>query len=225
MRLASCALAPGTRSFVPGITAPAGVVAVAPGVPAAPDLVAPGVVVAGAPLRGVVVPSDEPPAAPLPSEDVAPGVPAPGVRAPGVVAPGVVAPGVALVGVVTVLVIVLAGVVRGPPASLTSDAVSAPSATTIASPSAISGVRQLGVEARRVRAAAPHRRHHSCSGRSGVPHSGHPSPASGGGPPSGWVAGVWGAPAGAGDPVALAALTALTPALTARPAARRLRDG
>jgi hypothetical protein len=124
------------------------VVADAPGV-----AVAPGVVVAGAGPVGVA------PGA----VDVAPGV------------AGVVAVVGAAAGVVTV--VVTGGLVDEPepPASLTSAAASTPSASTAITATVAAGARQLGVAARRVRAAAPQFRHQSCSGSSGAPHSGHVS--------------------------------------------------
>jgi hypothetical protein len=81
-----------------------------------------------------------------------------------------------------VLVVEVVGVVPDPPASDTSAAVNAPSESTITVASATTGLRQFGVAARRVRAAAPQRRHHSCSLSSGVPHRGQLSPL---GPPPG----------------------------------------
>jgi hypothetical protein len=91
---------------------------------------------------------------------------------------GLVVAGVApAVGAVTVRV--MATVLSLPlvPVSDTSAAVSAPSESTITVASAITGGRHRGVAARRVRAAAPHRMHQSCSAPSGVPHSGHRSSA------------------------------------------------
>jgi hypothetical protein len=95
--------------------------------------------------------------------------------------PGVLAVGVLVSGVVTVRVIVVGVIVPGPPASWTKAAVRTPRPSTIASPTPISGVRQLGVEASRVRAAAPQRRHHSCLAPSGDPHNGQASLVVGGG--------------------------------------------
>src|SRR5262249_58567701 len=75
---------------------------------------------------------------------------------------------------VTVRVIAAGG---GPvsPASATSAATSAPSASAPTIATTVNGAFQFGAAARRVRAAAPQRRHHSCSGASGAPHSGQPS--------------------------------------------------
>jgi hypothetical protein len=138
-----------------------------------------GVIVVADVPPGVVVTLVEPAA---PGEVVAPGVV---VAAAGPVeaAPGVVdvAPGVAVVvaaaGVVTV--IVTGGLVDEPepPASLTSAAASTPRASTAITATVTAGARQLGVAARRVRAAAPQFRHQSCSESSGAPHSGHVSAA------------------------------------------------
>ena len=61
------------------------------------------------------------------------------------------------------------------PTSLTSAAARTPSEIAMTSVSAISGRLQFGAAASLVRAAAPHFRHHSCSGRSGPPHSGQTS--------------------------------------------------
>ena len=58
------------------------------------------------------------------------------------------------------------------PVRLTSAAASAPRASATTSASARIGVFQLAGAASRVRAAAPHPRHHSWSACSGVPHSG-----------------------------------------------------
>src|SRR5437016_4767688 len=62
------------------------------------------------------------------------------------------------------------------PASLTRAAASTPSDSVATTAIAMIGALQFGDVARRVRAAAPQRRHHSCSGRSGAPHSGQESP-------------------------------------------------
>jgi hypothetical protein len=101
-------------------------------------------------------------------------VPAPGTVLPGALAdPGVVTAGAATAGVVTVLV--TATVLVEPsesPASETSAAVNAPRESTITAANAITGARQLGVAASRVRAAAPQRRHHSWSAPKAPPHSG-----------------------------------------------------
>ncbi len=75
---------------------------------------------------------------------------------------------------VLVTATVLAGLLESP-ASETSAAASAPSESTITTPRAITGPCQRGVAARRVRAAAPHRRHHSCSAPIGAPQSGQAS--------------------------------------------------
>jgi hypothetical protein len=116
-----------------------------------------------------------------------------GVLAAGVVAVGVLAPGVPVVGVVVAPGVVVAGVpgavvaalgVTGvlatgavlstvvatveselePPLSFTSAAASTPSESAATLASTAIGTLQLGVAARRVRAAAPQFKHHSCSG-------------------------------------------------------------
>lgn len=122
-------------------------------------------------------------------------VPLPGVALPGVVAGaevvvlGVVtlavgavtagAAGVVTAGVVAagpaIVVVTGAGAELESPASLTSAAASTPSASTATTEMTAIGAFQLGVAASRVRAAAPQRRHQSCSGLSGVPHSGQAS--------------------------------------------------
>ena len=58
------------------------------------------------------------------------------------------------------------------PLSFTSAAASTPSASTAIAVIATIGAFQLVGAARRVRAAAPQLRHHSCRGSSGAPHSG-----------------------------------------------------
>jgi hypothetical protein len=99
---------------------------------------------------------------------------APGEPIAGLAAPLAVVGVPAAAGVVTVLVTALA-VELPEPVSDTNAAVSAPREITITAPNAITGERHRGVAARRVRAAAPQRMHHSCSAPSGAPHSGHPS--------------------------------------------------
>ncbi len=183
-----------------------------------PGVSVPGVALCGASAPGVVAPRGE--VAP----GVAPGVSAPGALVlPGVLVPGASAPGAVVVGVVgalvpgavgavapvagvvTVLVMVVGGSASDPPASFTKEAASTPNASTITAASPISGPRQLGVEARRVRAAAPQCRHQSWLLPSGEPHNGHSSVARGGAPVC----------AGAGETAA-----ALTPAWTSRRWAR-----
>jgi hypothetical protein len=111
---------------------------------------------------------------------VEPVAPAPVVVAPGVVCVetlGVVveAEGVLVAGVV--MVVVVAGAWGPePPASFTKAAASTPSESTTTTTAATSGAFQLGEAARRVRAAAPQFRHHSCSGCRGAPQSGQLSP-------------------------------------------------
>jgi hypothetical protein len=88
--------------------------------------------------------------------------------------------GVAVPGEVTdagPAALVATGVVVEPelPASLTSAAASTPSASTATTTTAMVGAFQFGGGARRVRAAAPQRRHQSWSGCSGAPHSGQES--------------------------------------------------
>jgi len=82
--------------------------------------------------------------------------------------------GVVAAAVVTVIVEAAGG---GPesPASLTSAAARTPSARATITAATISGAFQFGAAARRVLAAAPQRRHHSCSLRNGVPQSGQAS--------------------------------------------------
>jgi hypothetical protein len=105
------------------------------------------------------------------------GVLAPGGAIVGALAPGVVPVGVAgALAVGVVVTVVVAGVVEPePPASLTSAAASTPSAIAATTASTAIGVFQLGVAARRVRAAAPQAMHQSCSACSAAPHSGHVS--------------------------------------------------
>ncbi len=136
---------------------------------------------------------------------VAPGVLVGDVLAPGARVPCalVVVAGAIAAGVVTV--VVLAGAVElESPASLTIAAASTPSDSAITVASVAIRPFQLGDAARRVRAAPPQRRHHSCSGCSGAPHSGQASPTAAGGT----GAGV-GTPTPAGDGVAT--LTSRTP--------------
>ena len=107
------------------------------------------------------------------------------VGVPGVTAPVVVV-GIApatVGGVATVIVVVegaIALVVPEPPLSLTSAAASTPSASVAITAIATIGAFQFVGAARRVRAAAPQFRHHSCAGSSGAPHNGQA--ASTGGP-------------------------------------------
>jgi hypothetical protein len=79
-------------------------------------------------------------------------------------------------GAVTVLVIA-AGLAPESPASLTREAASTPSASTTMAAREAAGAPQLGEPARRVRAAAPQRRHQSCSLCSAELHSGQVSAA------------------------------------------------
>ncbi len=165
--------------------------------PAVPGSVAPGAVDAplprspfaefAAPLFAELAPATVVPGALAPGTPVAEPAPAPAPAAPSAPA-GVVA----VRDTVTVPAGERGGGVGGvpiDPASDTSAAVSAPRESTITALSAITGPRQPGVAARRVRAAAPHRRHHSCSAPSGAPHSGQPSAI---GPGLASVAGVGG---------------------------------
>jgi hypothetical protein len=110
----------------------------------------------------------------------APGVTAPGVFVPGAlaaggvalgaVAGGAVALGAVVVGVgVTagaVVTVVVAGVAvaREFPVSLTRAPASTPSDSVVRTASAMTGAFHFEDAAKRVRAAAPQRRHHSCSG-------------------------------------------------------------
>ena len=155
----------------------------------------PGGLALGVVRRGVVV---APVWLPAPGAVVLPGVVAPGtavvvvgvVLAPEVVVVvrgRVVAGGTAVVGgtiaagaVVTVVVEGAVVEVLEPPASVTSAAASTPSDSAARAASARTGAFQAGDAARRVRAAAPQRRHHSCSISSGALHSGHISRAGAG---------------------------------------------
>jgi hypothetical protein len=121
------------------------------------------------PMRGAAAPG-VPPAAAVPVIVAVPVVFAPDFAAPGTAAPGAVVVGVAAVlagagtraagAVVTVRVTrILVGLEL--PARSTSAALSTPSESTITATIAAIGMRQFGVAARRVRAAAPQRRHHS----------------------------------------------------------------
>jgi hypothetical protein len=128
---------------------------VAPGAVVLPGVVAPGTVAPGV-APGVVVPGT-----------VVPGVVPPGTVAPGVVAPGVVVVDVGKVAagaVITVLVTASVVEPEEPPASLTRAAASTPRDSAVTTASVMTGAFQVGDAARRVRAAAPQRRHHSCSG-------------------------------------------------------------
>ncbi len=137
----------------------------------------------------------------------------------GVVAAGAVAAGTTGVVVAGSAIVVVAGAGEEleSPASLTSAAASTPSAITAITAMTAIGAFQLGVAASRVRAAAPQRRHQSCSGLSGVPHSGQASVAAGR-----WGAGRCGstlavggpgdAPAGGGPVDAAATVTSRWPA-------------
>jgi hypothetical protein len=147
------AVVPPCGAVAPGAVVPApGALAVAPGAVA----LAPGAVV---PAPGAVVP--------------APGTALPGALPVPIAGVGVVTAGAATAGVVTVLVTATVLVEpSGSPASETSAAVSAPRESTITVANAITGARQLGVAASRVRAAAPQRRHHSWSAPNAPPHSG-----------------------------------------------------
>lgn len=164
----------------------------APGV----ELPVVGVIVVGVP--GVLAPR---------TPVVALGAVAPGTAAPGVTVvgtPGTAAVGVVLLAAVVTVVVTEAAVDPDPPASLTSAAASTPSASAAITATVAIGAFQLGVAARRVRAAAPQRRHQSCSGDRGVPQSGQASlpprrpgtvvywsePAFGG-PPGDWDAAAW----------------------------------
>jgi hypothetical protein len=114
---------------------------------------------------------------PVPGAVVAPGTVAPGA---GVLGAGAAAVGVTAVGVL--VTVVTAGLVvecAEPPASVTSAAASTPIESMARTAIARIGAFHAGDAAKRVRAAAPQCRHHSCSGLSGVPHSGHVSPMEG----------------------------------------------
>lgn len=148
-------------AFAPPLApAPAAPVAAAPDV-AVVEVLVPGNVVVGVLVAGVLV-----------AGVLVVGVPAAG-------APGEVSAPIPAAGVVTVLVTAR---VLAPesPASETSAAVIAPRESTMVVLSATIGARQPGIAARRVRAAEPHRRHHSCPAPSGAPHSGQLSATGGG---------------------------------------------
>jgi hypothetical protein len=148
-----------------------GVVAVAVGPPVV--VAVDGLIVVGVPgvTAPVVVGATTPP------RPVAPAVP---VVVVGIV-PGAV-PGTIGVAVVTVRVTRGGVVALGePPLSLTSAAASTPSASTAIAAIAMIGAFQLVGAARRVRAAAPQFRHHSCQGSSGAPHSGQTASTGGAG--------------------------------------------
>jgi hypothetical protein len=108
------------------------------------------------------------------------GVLALGVLVVGMLTPGVVvldAGGIAVVGAVVIVLTIAVVVEPESPVSCTTAAASTPSDSAATLASTAIGIFQLGVAARRVRAAAPQFRHHSCSGCSGAPHSGQASPA------------------------------------------------
>jgi hypothetical protein len=161
-----------SSSFWAGVSFRADFCGAAPlGLLVAPGVVAPGVVPVGDVAPGVLVPGV-----------VVPGVVVPGVVVPGVLVAGALAPGIVVVGatgtlaagaVVIVVVAVLAE--PDPSASLTNAAASTPSASAATTASDAIGAFQLGVAARRVRAAAPQAMHQSWSGCRAVPQSGHAS--------------------------------------------------
>jgi hypothetical protein len=111
---------------------------------------------------------------------------------------------------VTVVTVVTAALAPEPelPARSTSAAPRAPSDSATSTANAMIGAFQFGAAARRVRAAAPQRRHHSCSRCNGVAHKGQASPG---------LAGGGGVNAGlcpvAGDGVEAAKLTGSPPAV------------
>jgi hypothetical protein len=160
-----------------------------------PALVVVGVVVPGdvepplgaALVDGVIVVGVPGLTAPVCGALVPPGVSVPGLAgAPGVVVAVLVvadgAPG--SVGVLETVIVLVSGVacvvVEEPPLSLTSAAARTPNASAAITARATIGALQFAGAARRVRAAAPQLRHHSCWGSSPAPHSGHA--ASTGGP-------------------------------------------
>jgi hypothetical protein len=121
-----------------------------------------------APAPGATLP---PPRAPVDAPDpgavapvLAPGVSAPGVVVAGPVAAGVVVGAVAAAGAVATVVVAELRLVPSLPASLTRAAASTPNDSAVTTATTMIGVFQLGDAERRVRAAAPQRRHHSCSG-------------------------------------------------------------
>lgn len=129
----------------------------------------------------------------------------------GVVMPGVVV-AVEVVGVGTVAAVVVGAAAPSvvtvlvdagdcasePPASFTRAAASTPRDRTAMTAATTRGALQFGDAARRVRAAAPQFRHHSCSGWSGAPHNGQASPGATLGRCTG-AAPALGAPAGAAE--------------------------
>jgi hypothetical protein len=149
--------------FVVGVVV--GVVVAVLGTPV--DGVVDGLIVVGVP--GVTAPPA--PGAATPPRPVAPAVPVAPLVVVGIVL--CVAPGTNCVAVVIVRVIAGGVVAVGePPLSFTSAAASTPSASTHTAAIAKIGPFQFVGAARRVRAAAPQFRHHSCRGSSGAPHRG-----------------------------------------------------
>jgi hypothetical protein len=117
-------------------------------------------------------------------------VPAPVVLVPVAPVVGVLVWGVVVLGTVVdwvgatapaelVIVWMLVTVLVELPASETSAAAITPSERAMTIAITAIGFFQFGDAARRVRAAAPQRTHHSCSGCSGAPQSGHASPGAG----------------------------------------------
>jgi hypothetical protein len=106
------------------------------------------------------------------------------VVAPGAVAAGVV--GADTVGIGSERALAAGLLEPESPASFTNAAASTARASTVTSAISITGARQFGDAASRVRAAAPQRGHQSWAGFSGAPHSGHASgagvPGAGSGP-------------------------------------------
>jgi hypothetical protein len=123
----------------------------------------PGVIVVGVP--GFTTPPGLVVVPPVPVPVPVPVVPVPVPAAPLPSAPA---------GAVTVRVTpVDAPPLPESPVSATNAAASTPSAIAATTPIPNSGPFQFGAPASLVRAAAPHRRHHSCSPSSDPPHRGH----------------------------------------------------
>jgi hypothetical protein len=156
-----------------------GVGAVAVGLPVVVEVEVEGEIVVGVPgvTAPVVVGATTPPSPVAPLAPVVVVGIAPGVRGAAVVIVRVIGGGVVAVG--------------EPPLSLTSAAASTPRASTAIAAMAKIGAFQLVGAARRVRAAAPQLRHHSCRESSGAPHSGQAASTGGAGlaPGAGTVGG------------------------------------
>jgi hypothetical protein len=150
------------------------------GLLAVPGTVWAPVLVAGAGAGVEVLVAAVPPVPPL-AEPAAPvpGRPLPPVAAPGALGAGTPAGAVAAGGAVAAAGVRRVELLAVPdpesPASFTSAAAMTASESAASSARTITGARQLGDAARRVRAAAPQRRHQSCLRSSAPPHSGQTS--------------------------------------------------